>query len=143
MDVPIRFYLLQAPSCLVCQSSLLSSSSSSSVHVSSGILRNRAENVLCNTAENCSPPLCGELFSALCGEQFSAIVLWSGCGETSPPSLLSQSHQVSIQFVSDRPPAEQQRGLQHHRPGAHGRLWRPAPRSHWHRELPQGRGNNI
>ena len=70
-------------------------------------------------------------------------VLWSGCGETSPPSLLSQSHQVSIQFVSDRPPAEQQRGLQHHRPGAHGRLWRPAPRSHWHRELPQGGGNNI
>ena len=76
-------------------------------------------------AENCSPPLCGELFSALCGEQFSAIgrrtilanclamswssryllyspVLWSGCGETSPPSLLSQSHQVSIQFVSDQ-----------------------------------------
>ena len=35
------------------------------MHVSSGILRNRAENVLCNTAENCSPPLCGELFSAL------------------------------------------------------------------------------
>ena len=70
-------------------------------------------------------------------------ILWSGCGETSPPSLLSQSHQVSIQFVSDRPPAEQQCRLQHHRPGAHGRLWRPAPRSHWHRELPQGGGNNI
>ena len=29
-------------------------------------------------------------------------VMWSGCGETRPPSLLSQSHQLTIEFVSDR-----------------------------------------
>jgi len=56
----------------------------------SGILCNRAENLLFNRAENYSPPLCGELFSALmritvlrpyaencspplCGELFSAL----------------------------------------------------------------------
>ena len=56
-------------------------------------------------------------------------VLWSGCGETSPPSLLSQSHQVSIQFVSDRQNNNADFNI--------------TALEHWDCELPQGGGNNI
>ena len=36
------------------------------------------------------------------GGEADSPVLWSGCGQTVPPSLLSQSNVVTVQFVSDR-----------------------------------------
>ena len=103
------------------------------------VLRPLRRTVLCNRAENDFSQLpCHVLIQSISSIQSRPVVrLWWDLPSLPPLPVTPGLHTVRVR------PAERQRGLQHHRPGAHGRLWRPAPRSHWHRELPQGGGNNI